>query len=51
MAKPGAYVLCDKHGTEVVKGLPRQIRTSIPKGKNQQRFGGCPKCRSEKQKS
>ena len=45
-SKVGAFVHCLKHGRERA-GIRGQVRVAPPKGKNQQRFGGCPKCRKE----
>lgn len=47
MAIKGAYATCDKHGTEVMKGLRKMIRAPIPKTKKQKYEQGCPLCRKE----
>jgi hypothetical protein len=47
MSIKGAFVVCDKHGTEVVKGLKKMVRAPIPKTKKQRYLGGCPICRKE----
>jgi hypothetical protein len=47
MAMKGAYVCCDKHGTEVMKGLKKMVRAPVPKNKNQRYNVGCPICKRE----
>jgi uncharacterized protein with PIN domain len=47
MAVKGAYAVCEKHGTEVIKGMKKMVRAPIPKSKKQRYEIGCPKCRQE----
>jgi len=53
MAK-GPYVVCQKHGTDLIKGVgnhARMIRTAQPKTKKQRYLSGCPVCKKEQQGS
>lgn len=43
--KAGAYVICELHGRELLKGGPKMVRTRIPRNKREQREVGCPVCR------
>jgi hypothetical protein len=47
MGMKGAYACCDKHGTEVMKGLKKMVRAPVPKTKKQRFEDGCPMCRRE----
>jgi hypothetical protein len=49
-SRRAALTLCNKHGIERGNlSNVKQVRVSIPKGKNEKRFGGCPICKREAQ--
>jgi hypothetical protein len=47
MSVKGAYAVCEKHGSEVMKGLKKMVRAPIPQTKKQRFHSGCPLCRKE----
>lgn len=48
----GAYAVCEKHGTEIAKGVGKKmVRAPVPKTKKQRYTLGCPQCRKDQREA
>jgi hypothetical protein len=44
----GAYAVCEKHGSEIAKGVGKKmVRAPVPKTKKQRYHSGCPQCKKD----